>query len=182
MLKTPYSVLNSKIRRKKVYLPDDDESLISTVLFLVWTKTNEKIDSCTFEQNRVRMSYKKNEGHIYFDLKESLLNFTFINKDNLAELQHYKSLYESYKSKYELVLNHNVRLENKLQKYSTPVMAENTCSSDITGTADTDSNVDESLKQLLNYSTPKHFPLNLQHQFLAHHYIASLITWNLLAL
>ncbi|CAB5217151.1 unnamed protein product [Rhizophagus irregularis] len=56
-------------------------------------------------------------------------------------------------------------------------MAENTCSSDITGTADTDSNVDESLKQLLNYSTPKHFPLNLQHQFLAHHYIATENIW-----
>ncbi|PKK57707.1 hypothetical protein RhiirC2_797566 [Rhizophagus irregularis] len=37
-------------------------------------------------------------------------------------------------------------------------MAENTCSSDTAGTADTDSNVDESLKQLLNYSTPEHSP------------------------
>ncbi|CAB4443954.1 unnamed protein product [Rhizophagus irregularis] len=37
-------------------------------------------------------------------------------------------------------------------------MAENTCSNDIAGTADTDSNVDESLKQLLNYSTPEHSP------------------------
>ncbi|GES87032.1 hypothetical protein GLOIN_2v1781828 [Rhizophagus clarus] len=78
--------------------------------------------------------------------------------DNVAELQHYKSLYELYKSKYELVLNHNVSLENKLQKYSTPVMAENTRSSDTAGTADTDSNVDESLKQLLNYSTPERSP------------------------
>ncbi|POG77155.1 hypothetical protein GLOIN_2v1474079 [Rhizophagus irregularis DAOM 181602=DAOM 197198] len=34
-------------------------------------------------------------------------------------------------------------------------MAENTRSSDTAGTADTDSNVDESLKQLLNYSTPE---------------------------
>ncbi|PKC59689.1 hypothetical protein RhiirA1_469088 [Rhizophagus irregularis] len=153
MSKTPCSVLNSKIRGKKVYLPDDDESLISTALSLVWTKTDKKIDSCTFEQDRVRMSYKKNEGCIYFDLKESLSNFTFINKDNLAELQHYKSLYELYKSKYELVLNHNVSLE-----YSTPVMAENTRSSDTAGTANTDSNIDESLKQLLNYSTPEHAP------------------------
>ncbi|PKY58810.1 hypothetical protein RhiirA4_481036 [Rhizophagus irregularis] len=100
------------------------------------------------------MSYKKNEGCIYFDLKELLSKFTFIDKNNLAELQYYKSLYELYKSKYELVLNHN----NKLQKYSTPIMAENTHSSDITGTADTDSNVDESLKQLLNYLTPEHSP------------------------
>uniref|UniRef100_U9T3R6 Uncharacterized protein n=1 Tax=Rhizophagus irregularis (strain DAOM 181602 / DAOM 197198 / MUCL 43194) TaxID=747089 RepID=U9T3R6_RHIID len=37
-------------------------------------------------------------------------------------------------------------------------MAENTRSSDTAGTADTDSNVDESLKQLLNYSTPEHSP------------------------
>ncbi|CAB5193365.1 unnamed protein product [Rhizophagus irregularis] len=37
-------------------------------------------------------------------------------------------------------------------------MAENTHSSDTAGTADTDSNVDESLKQLLNYSTPEHSP------------------------
>ncbi|EXX54051.1 hypothetical protein RirG_238200 [Rhizophagus irregularis DAOM 197198w] len=182
MLKTPCSVLNSKIRGKKVYLPDDDESLISTALSLVWTKVDKKIDSYIFEQDRVRMSYKKNEGRIYFDLEESLSNFTFIDKNNLAELQHYKSLYESYKSKYELVLNHNVRLENKLQKYSTPVMAENTRSSDTAGTADIDSNVDESLKQLLNYSTPEHSPLNLQHQLFAHHYIASLITQNLPAL
>ncbi|EXX53823.1 hypothetical protein GLOIN_2v1814732 [Rhizophagus irregularis DAOM 181602=DAOM 197198] len=125
MSKTPCSVLNSKIRGKKVYLPDDDESLISTALSLVWTKMDKKIDSCTFEQDR----------------------------DNLAELKHYKSLYELYKSKYELVLNHNVSLE-----YSTPVMAENTRSSDTAGTANTDSNIDESLKQLLNYSIPEHAP------------------------
>ena len=80
MSKTPCSVLNSKIRGKKVYLPDDNESLISTALSLVWTKTDKKIDSCTFEQDRVRMSYKKNEGRIYFDLEELLLNFTFIDK------------------------------------------------------------------------------------------------------
>ncbi|GET64575.1 hypothetical protein GLOIN_2v1470718 [Rhizophagus irregularis DAOM 181602=DAOM 197198] len=53
MSKTPRSVLNSKIHRKKVYLPDDDESLISTALSLVWTKTDKKIDSCTFEQDRL---------------------------------------------------------------------------------------------------------------------------------
>ncbi|RGB30677.1 hypothetical protein C1646_765042 [Rhizophagus diaphanus] len=161
MSKTHCSVLNSKIRKKNVYLSDNDESLILTALSLIWTKTNKKIDLCTFEQDRIRMSYKKNEGHIYFELEESLSNFIFKDKDNLTELQHYKSLYESYKSKYELVLNHNVRLENKLQKYSTLVIAKNTCSSDTAGTADTDSNVDESLKQLLNYSTPEHSPLNL---------------------
>ncbi|PKK55377.1 hypothetical protein RhiirC2_802565, partial [Rhizophagus irregularis] len=130
MSKTLCSVLNSKIHGKKVYLFDDNESLISTALSLVWTKTDKKIDLCTFKQDR----------------------------DNLAELQHYKSLYKSYKSKYELVSNHNVRLENKLQKYSTPVIAENTRSNNTAGTADTDSNVDESLKQLLNYSILEHSP------------------------
>src|SRR5579884_2885869 len=88
MSKTPCSVLNSKIRGKKVYLPDDDESLISTALSLVWTKTDKKVDLCIFEQDRVRMSYKKNEGRIYFDLEESLSNFTFIDKvyDNFCPL------------------------------------------------------------------------------------------------
>ncbi|GES83023.1 hypothetical protein GLOIN_2v1781828 [Rhizophagus clarus] len=87
MSKTPCSVLNSKIRGKKVYLPDDDESLISTALSLVWTKTDKKIDSCTFEQDRVRMSYKKNEGRIYYDLEESLSNFTFIDKLHLIVIK-----------------------------------------------------------------------------------------------
>ncbi|RGB23534.1 hypothetical protein C1646_774339 [Rhizophagus diaphanus] len=118
MSKTPCPVLNSKIYGKKVYLPDDDESLISTALSLVWTKTNKKIDSYTFEQDR-----------------------------------------------------------NKLQKYSTSVMVEYTRSSDTAGTANTDSNVNESLKQLLNYSTPEHSPLNLQHQLLAHHYTATENIW-----
>ncbi|RGB33658.1 hypothetical protein C1646_761497 [Rhizophagus diaphanus] len=131
MSKTFYSVL---IYKKKVYLPDDDESLISTAFSLIWTKMDKKIDLCTFEQDRVKMSYKKNKGRIYFELEESLSNFTFINKNNLTELQHYKSLYKSYKK--------------KLQKYSTLVMAENTHSSDTASTADTDSNIDEFLKQL----------------------------------
>ncbi|GES76469.1 hypothetical protein GLOIN_2v1781828 [Rhizophagus clarus] len=98
MSKTPCSVLNSKIRGKKVYLPDDDESLISTALSLVWTKTDKKIDSCTFEQDRVRMSYKKNEGRIYFDLEESLSNFTFIDKDITNQLN---AIYHSKIIKYQ---------------------------------------------------------------------------------
>ncbi|CAG8761195.1 14270_t:CDS:1, partial [Rhizophagus irregularis] len=52
MSKTLCSVLNSKICEKKVYLSDDNESLISTALFLVWTKTDKNIDLCTFEQDR----------------------------------------------------------------------------------------------------------------------------------
>ncbi|GBC39822.2 hypothetical protein GLOIN_2v1781828 [Rhizophagus irregularis DAOM 181602=DAOM 197198] len=56
-------------------------------------------------------------------------------------------------------------------------MAENTHSSDTPGTADTDSNVDEFLKQLLNYSTLEHSPLNLQHQLLAQHYITTENIW-----
>ena len=79
MSKTPCSVLNSKIRGKKVYLPDDDETLISTALSFIWMKINKKIDSCIFEQDRARILYKKKEGRVYFEL-ESLSNITFINK------------------------------------------------------------------------------------------------------
>ncbi|GBC10829.1 hypothetical protein RclHR1_09930004 [Rhizophagus clarus] len=84
MSKTPCSVLNSKIRGKKVYLPDDDESLISTALSLVWTKTDKKINSCTFEQDRVKMSYKKNEDLPTNDIVGL--------KSILAEIEVYKEI------------------------------------------------------------------------------------------
>ena len=82
MSKTPSSVLNSKIRGKKIVLPDNDENIISAALSLIWIKSNKKIESCMFEQDKVKISYKKNEGCVYFDLQEqeSSSNFTFINK------------------------------------------------------------------------------------------------------
>src|ERR1700722_14357316 len=81
MSKTPSSTLNSRIRGKKVeFLSDDDEKLITRALSFVWIKTNKKIEACNFDQEKVKVSYKKNEGHVYFDLDESLSSFTFINK------------------------------------------------------------------------------------------------------
>ncbi|GBC33777.2 hypothetical protein GLOIN_2v1881506 [Rhizophagus irregularis DAOM 181602=DAOM 197198] len=80
MSKTPSSALNLKIRGKKVELLPEDEELISLALSIIWTKSNKKIESCNFDQDKVRLSFKKNEGRVYFDLQESALDFTFINK------------------------------------------------------------------------------------------------------
>ncbi|UZO14003.1 uncharacterized protein OCT59_005475 [Rhizophagus irregularis] len=81
MSKTPSSALNLKFRGKKVELLPEDEELISLALSIIWTKFNKKIESCNFDQdNKVRLSFKKNEGRVYFDLQESALDFTFINK------------------------------------------------------------------------------------------------------
>jgi hypothetical protein len=81
MSKTSSSTLNSRIRGKKVeFLSDDDEKLITRALSFVWIKTNKKIEACNFDQEKVKVSYKKNEGRVYFDLDESLSSFTFINK------------------------------------------------------------------------------------------------------
>ena len=81
MSKTPSSALNSKIRGRKVeFLSEDDERLITIALSLVWIKTKKKIELCNFDQDKVRLFYKKNEGRVYFDLDESLSSFTFINK------------------------------------------------------------------------------------------------------
>ncbi|POG64275.1 hypothetical protein GLOIN_2v1881506 [Rhizophagus irregularis DAOM 181602=DAOM 197198] len=132
MSKTPSSALNLKIRGKKVELLPEDEELISLALSIIWTKSNKKIESCNFDQDKVRLSFKKNEGRVYFDLQESALDFTFINKGNLAKLERYKSLYELYKGRYE---------------------PENTRS---TSTSRTTGSVNESLKELLQYSTPEH--------------------------
>ena len=74
------SSLNSKIRGKKIEFFSEDENLISIALSLIWLKTNKKIESCIFEKDRVKISYKKNEGRVYFDLQESLSGFTFIDK------------------------------------------------------------------------------------------------------
>ncbi|CAB5194167.1 unnamed protein product [Rhizophagus irregularis] len=68
--------------------------------------------------------------------------------------------YELYKSKYDSVLNNNAKLQNELQKYSNfgLVTPENTCPVSV-GTADTIiSDIDEPLKQLLQYSIPEHLP------------------------
>ncbi|GET63635.1 hypothetical protein GLOIN_2v1875277 [Rhizophagus irregularis DAOM 181602=DAOM 197198] len=136
MSKTPSSALNLKIRGKKVELLPEDEELISLALSIIWTKSNKKIESCNFDQDKVRLSFKKNEERVYFDLQESALDFTFINKGNLAELERYKSLYELYKGRYKVI---------RLQP-------ENTRST----TSGTTGSVNESLRELLQYSTPEH--------------------------
>ena len=74
------SILNSKIRGKKVEFLFDDENLISIALSIIWAKTNKKIESCIFEKDRVKLSYKKNGGRVYFDLQKSLSGFTFVDK------------------------------------------------------------------------------------------------------
>ncbi|PKB94820.1 hypothetical protein RhiirA5_437982 [Rhizophagus irregularis] len=94
MSKTPSAILNSKICGKKAFLPDNVENSVSTVLSHILTVINKKIDSCVFEQNKVRIIFKKNEGRTYIDLQELSSSFTFINKDNLTELENYKNLYE----------------------------------------------------------------------------------------
>jgi hypothetical protein len=80
MLKTPSAILNSKICGKKAFLPDDVENSVSTALSHIWTVTDKKIDSCVFEQDKVRIIFKKNEGRTYIDLQELSSSFTFINK------------------------------------------------------------------------------------------------------
>src|SRR5205823_10989521 len=51
------SSLNTNIRE---FLSGDDENLILKALYFIWTKTNKKIESCTFDQDsdRVRISFK----------------------------------------------------------------------------------------------------------------------------
>ena len=72
MSKTSSSALNAKVRGNKVFLSDDDKNLISTALSLIWIKTNKRIESCIFDQDRARITYKNNEGRMYFDLKDEV--------------------------------------------------------------------------------------------------------------
>ncbi|GBC00201.1 hypothetical protein RclHR1_37830001 [Rhizophagus clarus] len=80
MSKTPSAILNLKIRKKKAFLPDDVKYSVSIALSYIWTVTNKKINSCVFEQDKVRIIFKKNEGRTYIDLQELSSSFTFINK------------------------------------------------------------------------------------------------------
>ncbi|GET62170.1 hypothetical protein GLOIN_2v1875277 [Rhizophagus irregularis DAOM 181602=DAOM 197198] len=116
MSKTPSSALNLKIRGKKVELLPEDEELISLALSIIWTKSNKKIESCNFDQD----------------------------KGNLAKLERYKSLYELYKGRYE---------------------PENTRST----TSGTTGSVNESLRELLQYSTPEHTCLESSPSSLLYH-------------
>lgn len=59
-----------------------DDEILSALSF-IWIKTNKQVETCYFDQGRVRMSFKKDEGCVYFDLQESLSDFTFINNDKV---------------------------------------------------------------------------------------------------
>jgi hypothetical protein len=80
MSKTPSSVFNSKIRgNKKIELLPDDYDLISNVLALIWTKTEKKVETIYFEQDKVRLLLKDG-ARLYFDLQETkneVMNWTF---------------------------------------------------------------------------------------------------------
>ena len=80
MSKTPAIAFNSKICGKRVELSSDEENLLSTALSIIWLKTNKNVESCIFNQDKVRLTYEKNGERIYFDLQESLSDITFINK------------------------------------------------------------------------------------------------------
>jgi len=79
MSKTP-SALNLNIRGRVIELLPEDNDLISIALSIIWKKTNKEVESCNFDQDKVKLSFKKNEGCVYFDLQESSSDFTFINK------------------------------------------------------------------------------------------------------
>ena len=88
MPKTPSSTFNSKIRgNKKIDLSSENYNLISTALSFIWIKTEKKVESCNFEQDRVRLSYSKNLGRAYFDLEESnKVYFSLFFEENFASL------------------------------------------------------------------------------------------------
>jgi hypothetical protein len=69
-IKTPTS-FNSKIHEKKINDFEYNKNLISDALSLIWIKTDHKVETCYFEKNVVRVSYKKNEGYGYFDINDS---------------------------------------------------------------------------------------------------------------
>ena len=78
-MSTPSKYLNSKLRGKKIDISNHDKDLIAATLSLIWQKINQKIEFCLFEDNTVKVSYKKHEGCVYFDLnnnQKSLSSFT----------------------------------------------------------------------------------------------------------
>jgi hypothetical protein len=63
---------NPKIRGKKFDISERDSDLISGALSLIWIKTKQKVESCYFEGDVVKIIYSKNEGRGYFNLYESI--------------------------------------------------------------------------------------------------------------
>src|SRR4051794_22129217 len=64
-IENTFSYSQFKDSWKKSFLPGNVENSVSTVLSLIWTVTNKKIDSYVFEQDKVRITFKKNKGCIY---------------------------------------------------------------------------------------------------------------------
>jgi hypothetical protein len=77
---TPSTVLNKKLRGKKIDISSHNISLISNALSLVWSIANKKIESCTFLSKDtgdvVKITYRKGEA-LFLDLhnEESLSDF-----------------------------------------------------------------------------------------------------------
>ena len=98
---TPSSVFNLRVRNK-IEVNENDKSLISKALSIIWMKTNKKVESCLFERNKATVCCNKS-GRIYFDLVEEynesvetkVLSFFFsLLLDNFA---HLLFLYKLYK-------------------------------------------------------------------------------------
>ncbi|PKK64050.1 hypothetical protein RhiirC2_854588 [Rhizophagus irregularis] len=165
-IRTPAS-FNSKIRGKKINISEYNKNLISDALSLIWIKTDHKIETCYFERNNVRVSYKKNEGYGYFDLHESFeeisTDFMSLQQKNVElddmklKLNNVINELEDYKNKYESILNQNINLQNELQKFTS--LQKNSIN-DITtaGTVDYSNDIiDELTKEVLASVSVKDF-------------------------
>jgi hypothetical protein len=51
---------------------EDDKNLISTALSLIWKKNDKKVELCQFDNDKVKLSLKNNEGHVYFELQDKI--------------------------------------------------------------------------------------------------------------
>ncbi|RGB32980.1 hypothetical protein C1646_743626 [Rhizophagus diaphanus] len=165
-IRTPAS-FNSKIRGKKINISEYNKNLISEALSLIWIKTDHKIETCYFERNNVKVSYKKNEGYGYFDLHESFedISTDFMSlqqkkvelDDMKLKLNNVINELEDYKNKYESILNQNINLQNELQKFTS--LQKNSIN-DITtaGTVDYSNDIiDELTKEVLASVSVKDF-------------------------
>jgi hypothetical protein len=65
-------VLDTMSESGKKISSEDDKNLISKALSLIWIKTNKEVESCYFDKDKVRLTFKKDEKCVYFDLQESL--------------------------------------------------------------------------------------------------------------
>ncbi|GBC04096.1 hypothetical protein RclHR1_05500011 [Rhizophagus clarus] len=150
-IRTPASS-NSKIREKKINISEYNKNLISDALSLIWVKTDHKVDTCSFEKNVVKVSYKQDEGYEYFDLHESLEEINLLSSDFKTEFKDTKiklssvlNELEDYKNKYKLLLNQNIGLRSELQKVTS---LQNHSIYDPT-TAGSDGIIDELTKEVL---------------------------------